>query len=87
MLFQVAARDSREKKILKTRELKQKRKLLQYRLDKTKYYFHLNKKLTIKKDKLLAKSITKNKSMYINNQLDNFSKSTLPTHLPKYYIK
>ena len=87
MLFQVAARDSREKKILKTRDLKQKRQLLQQRLTKTKYFFRANKKLAIKKDKLLAKSITKNKSIYINNHLDSFSKSTLPTHLPKYCIK
>ena len=87
MLFQVAARDSREKKILKSRDLKQKLHLLQHRRDKTIYFFSANKKLAIKKDKLLAKAIRENKSIYISNQFDNFSKSTLPTQQPKYYIK
>ena len=87
MLFQVAARDSREKKILKTRDLKQKLHLLQKRLKKTKYYFFKNQKLAKEKEQLLAKAIRENKSLYISSHLDNFSKCTLQTPQPKYYIK
>merc|ERR1711963_810218 len=60
----VAARDSREKKILKTRDLKHRKKYLTEKLSRTLHMKRTNEKLRRKKEKLLAKAIQENKISY-----------------------
>ena len=86
MLFQVAARDSREKKILKSCDLKRKRQILQKELFIRKRYMAHNKKLRAKREKLLSRAVRENKTYDIpSSRFDCFQGNLVPPQ-PKYYI-
>ena len=62
--FQVAARESREKKILKTRDLKYRKKYLREKLSRILFLESANPKMRVKRDKLFTKAIQEKKSKY-----------------------
>ena len=63
-VFQVAARDSREKKILKTKDLKHRKTYLKQKLSRTLHLERTNAELRRKKDLLLTKAIEGKKITY-----------------------
>lgn len=86
MLFQVAARDSREKKILKSRDLKRKRQFLQKDLYIRKSLKANIKKLAIKKEKLFAQALRENKICITSPRFNCFQGNNMPPQ-PTYYIR
>ena len=60
----MAARDSREKKILKTRDLKHRKKYLREKLSRILFLESANPKMRVKRDKLFTKAIQEKKSKY-----------------------
>ena len=61
----MAARDSREKKILKTRDLKQRKKYLKEKLSRILFYESANPKMRVKRDKLLTRAIHEKKLSFL----------------------
>ena len=61
----MAARDSREKKILKTRDLKQRKKYLKEKLSRILFYESANPKMKMKRDKLLTRAIQEKKLSFL----------------------
>ena len=61
----MAARDSREKKILKTRDLKQRKKYLKEKLSRILFYESANPKMREKRDKYLTRAIQEKKLSFL----------------------
>ena len=80
VLFQVAARDSREKKILKTGDLKRRKQYLRQRLSRTLNLVTANAKIRMKKEALLKKAIKENKLDLLNRFTSSFPQDIYSSH-------